>query len=118
MSTARALTAEEVQHLTDEHIPLTIEEIRLSYEAIEKAGFRGGGAVLVKKDHKERVRQWGNDLVQMACRSDRLDERLTMELRSITQALSHLLNSQSYADGKLYDFDKNTIDRKLGRKAP
>lgn len=112
---AQGLTLEDVLRRVEQHVPFTPEEVLASREAIEAAGFRPDSCVLVKKKSKERVRQWGDDLVQMACNATIQDDRLRAEVRSMTQALSHLLNSQSYEDGVLHDYDKKTIDCKLGR---
>lgn len=45
-----------------------------------------------------------------------IDEKLAAEILKISSALCYLLNSTSLRRGRYEDFDKNEIDRKLGRK--
>ena len=111
------LDSEDVQHLWQDHRPLSLREFAESTSAIEAAGFNPDVFFLVAKDFKQRVRYFGNVLVQMALREPfQKDDRLMVEIRVLTQALSYLLNSSSFEDGKLHDFDKKEIDRKLSRE--
>ena len=46
----------------------------------------------------------------------KIDEQLAAEILRLSSALCYLLNSTSLRRGKYEDFDKNEINRKLGRK--
>lgn len=45
-----------------------------------------------------------------------IDDQLASELKRILGAACYLFNSTSFREGKYFDFDKQEIDRKLGRK--
>ncbi len=71
----------------------------------------------VPKNIGRRLRLWTQAIVQMAFNGSvfKHDSALYFQLSSLVQALSYLVASQSYADNKLYDFDKRELDRKLMR---
>jgi hypothetical protein len=71
---------------------------------------------VLPKDFDERVRYLGNTLVQMMTRMQ-VDDQLRMTVGQLCQALSYMLNSSSWRDGKLHDFDRDELKRKLGRFA-
>ena len=43
------------------------------------------------------------------------DDRLRLDLRSISSALSYLINSTSFREGEYFNFDKVNINKRLGR---
>lgn len=65
-------------------------------------------------NYNDRVRNIGDVLVQMLTRKP-ADGRLRMVVGQLCQALSYMLNSTSWRDGELHDFDLDTLKQKLGR---
>jgi hypothetical protein len=62
-----------------------------------------------------RLSHIGNILVQMCCGIRGKDERLMMDIRSLSTSLSYLLNSTSFREGEYFNFDKSNINKRLGR---
>ena len=102
-------TAEEIKLLMQEHSAMWLHE--LSTEALREAGCMDQVAVL-PKDFNERARYLANVLVQMLSRKPE-DERLRATVSMLTQALSYLMNSTSWQDQVLYDFDSANLKRKV-----
>ena len=71
---------------------------------------------LIPKDYQKRIRYFGNLFVQMCFSNKIKDEQLKIEMSQLSQALSYLINSSSFRDGKYYEFDKIEISRKLRRQ--
>jgi len=65
------------------------------------------------KDFQKRVQYLGDLLAQMALNHPVKDDQLRMVLRSIATAFSYLLNSTSYQEGTLRNFDAVEISQKL-----
>ncbi len=87
----------------------------LTYDLLEEAECKLS-VLPVPEDFDERIRAFGNLIAQMCSNVRGKDERLLLEIRSVSAALSYLLNSCSFADGKYHYFDEREIERKLGRK--
>ena len=66
--------------------------------------------VVLPKDFNKRTQYLGNLLAQM-CLAHKGE--LRMDLGRIAAALSYLLNSTSFREGKYHDYDKQEIKRKL-----
>ncbi len=105
-------TAEELRAFTD--TVTGAEPERLDGDALLAAGFHYVVA-LIPKDMDARVRYFGNMLAQMVFAREGKGSPLSVELQMMATALSYLLNSTSFTDGKYHPFDKDEIDRKLRR---
>ena len=88
---------------------------RLTREGLRTAGCWELVCVL-PKDFDERVRYLANTLVQMMTRTQ-VDDQLRAAVGELCRAMSYMLNSSSWKDGKLHDFDRDELKRKLGRFA-
>ena len=91
----------------------SIEPAVLTVDALRAAGCLDRVAVLPKGTN-DRFRYLGDLLVQMV-RSAKTDDQLRATVGTLTQSLSYLLNSKSWSDGKLHDFDDQELRRKLQR---
>lgn len=110
------MNKEALSRIVNNNIPLRLQELAESTDALEELGFDTDNFVLLPKDYKDRVRYFGNLLAQMSNATVfQKDERLMIELRRLSQTLSYLLNSQSLTDDKMHDFDQAEINRKLLR---
>ena len=69
---------------------------------------------LLPSDFNERISYLGNMLAQMVTRS-KSDDRLRATVGQLAQSLSYMLNSCSWREGELHDFDYAELQRKLGR---
>lgn len=84
----------------------------LTEAALRQAGCLPTVAVL-PEPFNERVRYLGDLLVQMVVKSKCGDDRLRHTVGTLAQSFSYLLNSSSWADGTLHEFDKDELSRKL-----
>lgn len=88
-------------------------------EELTEADLRQSGCqvrvFVVPEQFNERVRYLGDLLVQMLTRENAGDEKLRPVVGQIAQTLSYLLNSSSWADGTLHEFDRDEVRRKLQR---
>jgi hypothetical protein len=84
----------------------------LTEELLDEAGCMRLVAPL-PEDFDDRVRYLGDVLAQMCMNQKVKDDRLCMFLRSMASALSYLLNSSSYRDGELHDYDAAALAGKL-----
>ena len=91
----------------------SVEVAVVTGDALRAAGCWDRVAVLPKGTN-DRFRYLGDLLVQMV-RSAKTDAPLRSAVGTLTQSLSYLLNSQSWTDGKLHDFDEQELRRKLKR---
>ena len=108
---------EEVRRRVESRVPIGLREWVESTQAISEAGFDPDACLLVSQNFKKRAQYLGDVVAQMFMRQEAKsgDEGLAAELGALAQAFSHLLNSASFRDGKLHDFDKLEIARKLRR---
>lgn len=101
------------------------EQIRYAMESrasvdpdeITKDELRAAGCLnrvcVVLDNFNERVSYLGGVLVQMLCGAKNYDYRLRSTVGKLCQSLSYILNSSSWKDGELYDFDLDELRRKL-----
>lgn len=95
-------------------------ENRLSLppDQVDEASLRAAGCMgrvfLLPEPFNERASYMGDVLVQMVTRKPK-DDDLRFVVGQLCQALSYTLNSTSWRDGKLHDFDLDEIRRKVGR---
>lgn len=69
---------------------------------------------VLPKDFMERVSYIGNLLSQMTMDSKGIkDDQLRLVAGKLCQAVSYMLNSCSWRDGELHDFDYEELRRKL-----
>ena len=71
--------------------------------------------LVVPNNFCDRTSYLADVLVQMVCRPK--DDDLRYVVGQLTQSLCYLLNSASWREDKMHDFDLNEIRRKLGRIA-
>ncbi len=108
-----AVSAEEIRYAMDNRHGLNPAE--LTSDALSDAGCMDF-VMPMPKEFKERVRHIGNLLAQMTTNSKCVkDENLGFVVRQLCQTLSYLLNSCSWQEGKLHDFDYEEIQAKLER---
>lgn len=89
-------------------------------EGVTRKQLREAGCLetvaVLPKDFDARVQYLGNLLVQMLTRSAEIpDDRLRGATGTLAQSLSHLLNSTSWADRELHDFDLDELRRRVKR---
>ena len=109
----RKLTSEELESHIGTGSGVYPEQ--LDYEEMIKAGLLGFVTIL-PKDHKKRIRHFGDQLVQMCYNTETEDPFLKVELLTLATTLSYLLNSTSFENGVYHRFDKDEISRKLHRE--
>lgn len=86
---------------------------RLTEELLKEAGCLSVVCVL-PKDFMERVSYIGNLLSQMTMDSKGIkDDQLRLVAGKLCQAVSYMLNSCSWRDGELHDFDYEELRCKL-----
>lgn len=85
----------------------------LSAADLREAGCMEKVCVLPEQ-FNERIRYVGNLLVQMLTKKPE-DDDLRFVVGQVSQTLSYILNSTSWQDEKLHDFDLDEIRRKVGR---
>ena len=112
MSNVYQLSTEEIKYALDNRRGLP--PACLTEEALEQAGCLRTVCAL-PKDFKERASYLGNVLTQMTSGSNVKDERLRLVVSQLSQALSYMLNSTSWQDGELHDFDLLELRLKLGQ---
>lgn len=87
-------------------------------EQVTSAELRAAGyserVCILPGDFNERASYLGDVLVQMLTRSP-ADDNLRATVGKLTMALSYMLNSCSWREGVLHDFDLDELKRKLGR---
>ena len=103
---------------------MSVESIRYALEnrtailpvEVDEKSLREAGCwdhVCVLPDQfDDRVRYLGDALVQSLTRSPK-DDNLRLLVGTLCQSLSYVLNSTSWQDGELHDFDLDEIRRKL-----
>lgn len=89
----------------------SIEPEGVTREMLREAGCDDRVCVLPEK-YNDRVSYLGDVLVQITCKGPK-DDRLRSTVGKLTQALSYLINSTSWQEGELFDFDQMELQRKL-----
>lgn len=107
------MTSEELKHSIENR--LSVEPHELTEAVLREAGCFDRVCVL-PAEFNERVSYLGDALVQMLCKAPK-DDNLRATVGKLTMALSYLLNSCSWREGVLHDFDLDELKRKLGRLA-
>lgn len=102
-----------------EEIKQAMEERRGVYpEQVTRSDLSNAGCselvCLLPKDFNERISYLGNTLTQMLTRSPK-DDKLRSTVGQLCQSLSYMLNSCSWQEGELLDFDAEELSRKLSR---
>jgi hypothetical protein len=105
------MDAEEIKYAMDNRHGVYPDQ--LTREALREAGCSELVCIL-PNDFNERVSYLGNTLTQMLTRSPK-DDRLRATVGQLCQALSYMLNSRSWLDGELHDFDYMELQTKLRR---
>ena len=107
---------------------MSINEIKYAMENrlsippdnLSAANLRAAGCtdrvVVLPEPFNERVSYLGDALVQMLTRNPN-DAQLRAIVGQLCQALSYMINSASWRDGKLHEFDADELRRKLQRFA-
>lgn len=107
-----AMDAEELKYSVEHRLGVVPDKID---EAMLREAGLDGRVFLLPKKFDERVRYMADMLVQMLGVGSPIkgDMRLTSGI--LCQALSYLINSSSWRDGELHDFDLDEIRRKVAR---
>ena len=90
----------------------TIEPEGITEENLRNAGCLERVAVL-PKDYKERMSYLADLLVQSVNSQSVKDDRLRLMVGRLCHAYSYMLNSCSWHEGELHDFDYREIQSKL-----
>ena len=107
------MDAEEIKQAMQNRRGLHLEE--LTIEALREAGCMDV-VMAIPKDFMERTSYIGNLLAQMTMDSKGVkDDRLRLVVGQLCQALSYMMNSCSWREGELHDFDYQELQSKLGR---
>lgn len=107
------MNAEEIKDAMDNRRGMQLEE--LTKEALREAGCMDV-VMAIPADFKERTSYFGNLLAQMTMDNKGVkDDRLRLVVGQLCQSLSYMMNSCSWQEGELHDFDLDEIRRKLGR---
>ena len=95
------------------------ERLGVSPDDISGANLRDAGlkdrVFLLPEQFNERSSYMADVLVQMLGAGSPVKGDLRFVSGVLCQALSYLVNSQSWRDGELHDFDRDEIRRKVGR---
>ena len=102
-----------------EDIKLALQSRRGIYpDQVTREALRDAGCLellcAMPSDFNERVSYLGNTLTQMLTREPK-DDRLRATVGTLCQALAYMLNSTSWQDGELHEFDLLELQRKLAR---
>ena len=95
---------------------VSIAPEELTSAALREAGCLEKVCVLPEK-FNERMSYLADVLVQSVCNSSVEDDQLRSTIGQLAQAMSYMMNSASWRDGKLHDFDRDELQRKLSRFA-
>lgn len=105
------LAADEIKRMVQNRVSFSLNEI--SEETLRDAGCWERVFVL-PEPFNERVSYLGGALVQMTTRKPE-DDKLRSVVGKLCQSLSYILNSASWREGELHDFDLDELQRKLRR---
>ena len=104
--------AEEIKNAMDGRRGVWPDEI--TREALREAGCLETVCVL-PSDFRERMSYLANVLVQSISNQAVKDDRLRSTVGQLSQALCYMMNSCSWHEGELHDFDYAELQSKLGR---
>lgn len=102
---------------------ISLKEVNEHQKEIEADGLWHDRLFLLPADTKERMQMLGNLFVGMmrnlySCPYSSavpMNDAMRIELKSLATTLSYLMNSSSFRDGVLHDFDRLEIDTRLKR---
>ena len=103
-------TVEDIKYALGKRLSVRPEDV--DGESLRKAGCQDR-VFLLSKDFNERASYMADVLVQMLGTGSPVKGDLRFAAGTICQALSYLVNSQSWREGELLDFDRDEIRRKL-----
>ena len=103
------LTASDIEYALNNRVSINPDDVCRS--VLREAGCQDR-VFVVPEDFADRVSYLGDVLVQMLTRHPK-DGELRIVAGRLCQSLSYLLNSSSWRDGELHDFDADEIGRKL-----
>jgi len=106
------MDAEQIKYAMDNRSSLPPEE--LTATMLREAGCLERVCVL-PSDFKERMSYLANVLVQSISTQNVNDDRLRSTVGELSQALCYMMNSASWREGELHDFDSLELQEKLGR---
>lgn len=88
-------------------------------EGITKDALRSAGCLervcALPVEYEDRMSYLADLLVQSVNNKSVKDDRLRSTVGQLCQALSYMMNSCSWREGELHDFDYAELQRKLGR---
>lgn len=102
----------EIRYAVENRVTVYPEGI--TKESLREAGCAERVAIL-PREYKDRMSYLADVLVQSVDSKTVKDDRLRSAVGSLCQALSYMLNSCSWQEGELHDFDYAELQRKLGR---
>lgn len=105
------MSAEEIKYAMENRIAIRPDQV--SEASLLEAGC-SDRVVVLPEQFNDRVRYLGDVLVQMCTRKPK-DDKLRFAVGQLCQSLSYMLNSASWRDGELHDFDLDELRRKVGR---
>jgi len=113
------MDAEQIRHMNTDELRYAMKErIPVPPEHLSGAILREAGCLdkvcVVPGEFNERVSYLANVLVQMLTKKPD-DDQLRATVSQLCQALSYMMNSASWRDGELHDFDRLELQLKLGR---
>ncbi len=104
--------ADEIQSAMKRRATIAPEE--LSGSVLREAGCIDRVCVLPEQ-FNERMSYLADVLVQSVTSSSVKDDRLRFTIGKLAQAMSYMMNSASWRDGELHEFDERELQLKLGR---
>ena len=93
---------------------VTVEPEGITQDGLRKADCLGRVAVL-PVEFNERMSYLADVLVQSINNRSVKDDRLRSTVGTLCHALSYMMNSCSWQEGELHDFDYLELQRKLAR---
>jgi hypothetical protein len=106
------MDSEEIKYALDNRTSLPPENI--TAEMLREAGCLERVCVL-PRDFRERMSYLANVLVQGISGDTVNDDRLRHTVGQLAQSLCYMMNSASWMDGELHDFDAMKLQENLGR---
>ncbi|MCA9265371.1 MAG: hypothetical protein KDA60_16035 [Planctomycetales bacterium] len=105
------VSVEDIKYALEKRIGLPPGD--LDAVSLREAGCMDRVCVL-PENINERLSYLADVLVQAVTRQPK-DDQLRFVVGRLCQSLSYVMNSASWRDGVLHDFDRAEVERKLGR---
>lgn len=112
MTSERQLSVEEIKFAVERRVSVVPDEVNA--DSLRAAGCQSR-VFLLPEGFNNRASYIADVLVQMLGCGSPVKGDLRMASGVLCQALSYLVNSASWRDGELHDFDLDEIRRKVGR---